>query len=227
MVCSAWCVALIEELIMNLFNKIFGARGGAGDKGWRVGGMEDFMSLIRVYYQAVMAQQLGITNLAALPDLRVFKQTLHVPTVNNKLGLGERNRCKKMLSEIYGISDGFFKEIDKSIRANCRSVNDVRNYLFLFQGFSQDLMMLVGNRMKWKFRVPAFMRGALRTMTRKTIDDILTRPVWKEDDVRKAAAAIRQYQHKLGYSAEWMTEYVYNVVILAKKEPKSQDTQQQ
>ena len=56
----------------------------------RVGGMEDFMTLIRVYYQAVMAMQMGISNLAVLPDLRIFKQTLHVPTVNNKLGIGER-----------------------------------------------------------------------------------------------------------------------------------------
>ena len=38
-----------------------------------VGGMEDFMLLIRVYYQASMAAQVGINNLAALPDLRIFK----------------------------------------------------------------------------------------------------------------------------------------------------------
>ena len=56
----------------------------------KAGGMEDFMLLIRVYYQAVMAAQIGINNLAALPDLRVFKQTYKVPTQNNRLGLGEK-----------------------------------------------------------------------------------------------------------------------------------------
>ena len=30
----------------------------------KAGGMEDFMTLIRVYFQAVMAADLGITNLA-------------------------------------------------------------------------------------------------------------------------------------------------------------------
>ena len=64
----------------------------------QVGGMQDYMMLIRVYFQAAMASDLGITNLAALPDLRVFKTTLHVPTVNNRLGVGERSRCKKMLT---------------------------------------------------------------------------------------------------------------------------------
>lgn len=210
---------------MGILTKIFGKNKRSADNGWRVGGMEDFMTLIRVYYQAVMASNLGISNLAALPDLRVFKQTLHVPTVNNRLGVGEKNRCKKMLGEIYGISDDFFKEIDASIKKNCRNVNDVRNYFFLFQGFSQDLMMLVGNLMKWKFRVPGFMKKALRTMTEKTVFDILTKDSWKQDDVRKACLAVRQYQHRLGYSGKWMSEYVYNVMILVKKEPKPQDVE--
>ena len=208
---------------MGIFSKIFKGKESASEKGWRVGGMEDFMTLIRVYYQAVMAANLGISNIAALPDLRVFKQTVHVPTLNNKLGLGEKNKCKKMLQEIYGISDDFFKEIDKSIKANCRNINDVRSYFFMFQGFSQDLMMLVGNLMKWKFRVPGFLKGALKTMTEKTVHDIVNKNDWKKDDVRKACLAIRQYQNKLGYSANWMSEYVYNVIILAKKEPKAQD----
>ena len=208
---------------MGIFSKIFKGKESASEKGWRVGGMEDFMTLIRVYYQAVMAANLGISNIAALPDLRVFKQTLPVPTLNNKLGLGEKNKCKTMLQEIYGISDDFFKEIDKSIKANCRNINDVRSYFFMFQGFSQDLMMLIGNLMKWKFRVPGFLKGALKTMTEKTVHDIVNKNDWKKDDVRKACLAIRQYQNKLGYSANWMSEYVYNVIILAKKEPKAQD----
>jgi hypothetical protein len=208
---------------MGIFSKIFKGKESASDKGWRVGGMEDFMTLIRVYYQAVMAANLGISNISALPDLRVFKQTLHVPTLNNKLGLGEKNKCKKMLQEIYGISDDFFKEIDKSIKSNCRNINDVRSYFFMFQGFSQDLMMLMGNLMKWKFRVPGFLKGALKTMTEKTVHDIVNKNDWKKDDVRKACLTIRQYQNKLGYSENWMSEYVYNIVTLAKKEPKPQE----
>ena len=128
-----------------------------------------------------------------------------------------------MLEEIYGISDGFFKEIDKSIKRNCRTVNDVRSYFIVFQGFSQDLMMLMGNLMKWKFRVPGFLKNALRTMTQKTVNDILHRDNWKKDDVRKACLGIRQYQGKLGYSDEWISEYVFNIIILAKREPKPKD----
>ena len=61
----------------------------------RAGGMEDYMTLIRVYFQASIASTLGINNLAALPDLRTFKATLHVPTLNNKLGVGRENSVKK------------------------------------------------------------------------------------------------------------------------------------
>ena len=205
---------------MGFFSKLFKHKPTESETGWRVGGMEDFMMLIRVYYQAVIASNLGISNLSALPDLRVFKQTLHVPTVNNRLGLGEKNRCRKMLCEIYGLEDNFFKEIDLSIKRNCRNVNDVRNYLFLFQGFSQELMMLMGNLMKWKFRLPSFFHSALRNMTAKVVDQVMTKDNWKDECVRKACFQVRHFSQQLGYSAEWMTSYVYHVVLLAKKEPK-------
>ena len=205
---------------MGFFSKLFKHKPNESETGWRVGGMEDFMMLIRVYYQAVIASNLGISNLSALPDLRVFKQTLHVPTVNNRLGLGEKNRCRKMLCEIYGLEDNFFKEIDLSIKRNCRNVNDVRNYLFLFQGFSQELMMLMGNLMKWKFRLPSFFHSALRNMTAKVVDQVMTKDNWKHESVRTACVQVRHFSQQLGYRAEWMTSYVYHVVLLAKKEPK-------
>ncbi|MBQ8039093.1 MAG: hypothetical protein IJ274_04375 [Lachnospiraceae bacterium] len=137
------------------------------------------MTLIRVYYQATMASNLGITNVAFLPDMAVFKRTLKIPTQNNKLGVAEKSRCKKMLIGIYGITEDFFKEIDASIKKNCKNVNDVRNYLFMFQGFSNDLMMLMGNLMQWKFRLPGFMKKAMYTMTEKSINDIMTKNNWK------------------------------------------------
>ena len=55
---------------MSFFSKLFKRKPKAGEVGWRVGGIEDFMTLIRVYYQSLRASTLGITNLAALPDLR-------------------------------------------------------------------------------------------------------------------------------------------------------------
>lgn len=93
-----------------------------------------------------------------LPDLRLFKTTLRVPTVNNKLGVGEKRHCRKMLKDIYGTEDDFFKEIDQSIRKNCRKIQDVQTYMVQFQNFSQDMMMLTGNLMKFKLRMPSFSR---------------------------------------------------------------------
>ena len=188
----------------------------------RVGGMEDFMTLIRVYYQSVLAANLGITNIGMLPDLATFKRTLKVATQNNKLGVAERGRCKKMLEQLYGMNEIFFKEIDSSIKKNCKKVQDVQPYLFAFQGFSNDLMMLVGNLMKWKFRVPGFMHKLLRGMTEQVINDILTKNKWKDEATFRTVYSIRNYKEKLGYSQAWMSEYVYKIVSLAKKEPRPQ-----
>ncbi len=206
---------------MGIFSKFFGSsKKSVQDQGWRVGGTEDFMTLIRVYYQAVMASSFGLRDLRALPDLRVFKQTLKVQTLNNKIGLAEKSKCKKMMNEIYGISDSFFKEIDESIKRRCRNVNDMQTYLFQFQGFTQELMMLMGNLMNWKFRLPSFLRGALRNLTEKSVRDIFTKNSWSDASVQKAVMNVRSYQAQLGYSQAWMTEFVYNVLMLAKKEPK-------
>ena len=207
---------------MSLFSKLFGKKQ-AEEETPRVGGMEDFMTLIRVYYQAVMATNIGITNINFLPDMAVFKRTLKIPTQNNKLGIAEKSRCKKMLTEIYGLPDSFYKEIDASIKKNVKNVNDVKTYLFMFQGFSQDLMMLIGNLMQWKLRLPGTFKKLMRGMTEKTVHDILTKTSWKDESVHKTCVAIRKYQHALGYSEPWINEYVYNIVMLAKKEPKPKE----
>ncbi len=207
---------------MSIFSKLFGKKQ-AEEETPRVGGMEDFMTLIRVYYQAVMANNIGISNINFLPDMAVFKRTLKVPTQNNKLGIAERSKCKKMLIELYGLPDTFFKEIDASIKKNVRNENDVKTYLFMFQGFSQELMMLIGNLMQWKFRMPGVFKKLLRGMTEKTVHDILTKPSWKDESVHKTCVSIRRYQQALGYSEPWINEYVYNIVLLAKKEPKPKE----
>lgn len=203
---------------MSIFDKLFGRKNTQNET--RVGGMEDFMLLIRVYYQSVMASQLGINNLGALPDLRIFKQTYHVPTLNNKLGLGEKKQCRKLIQDIYHISDGFFVEIDASIKKRCHKIQDVQSYLISFQGFSQDLMMLMGNLMQWKFRLPSFFRNAMKEMVAKQVHQVMTKQDWSDEGVRRACVALRKYQAVLGYSEAWITEYVHAIVMLAKKEPK-------
>lgn len=204
---------------MGIFSKLFSHK--TEEK--QAGGMEDFMTLVRVYFQAALASQLGITNLAMLPDLRVFKTSLHVPTVNNRLGIGEKAQVKKMMRNIYGTEDDFFKEIDSSIRKNCRKLQEVNVYLVQFQTFSQDLMMLMGNLMKFKLRLPSFMKKALYNMTQKTVDDIFNKNDFSDASVVKTVFQLRQLNHRLGFSQKWVTDFVFQVVMLAKKEPRPSD----
>ena len=201
---------------MGIFNRLFGKKATTDEPG-----MEDYMTLIRVYFQASIASNVGITNLAMLPGLRVFKSTLKVPTVNNKLGVGEKSRCRKMLSEMYGTDDNFFKEIDQSVRKNCRKLQDVQVYLVQFQTFTQDLMMLMGNLMKFKLRLPSFFKGALRTMTEKTVSEIFTKNDYSDAATMKTVLGIRQYAKKLGFSEAWISRFVFQLVMLAKKQPKA------
>ena len=206
---------------MSILSKILGRKDAEQQQ--KTGGMEDFMTLIRVYFQAAMAADLGITNLAALPDLRVFKTTLHVPTVNNRLGIGERTRCKKMLKDMYDIDDFFFKEIDSSLRKRCRRLQDVQTYMIQFQNFTQDLMMLLSNLMKFKLRLPSFMKKTMRSLINKTVDDIFNKNDYTDAAVLKTAVSVRQYAAKLGFSQQWTALFAEKVVMLAKKEPRPKD----
>ena len=199
---------------MSLISKLFGEK--KNDQ--KIGGMEDFMTLIRVYFQAVMAADLHISNLAALPDLRVFKSTLKVPTVNNRLGVGEKQRVTKMMKEIYQMDETFTKEIDQSIRRRCKNVQDVQTYMYQFQGFTQELMMLTSNLMKFKLRVPSIFKNAIYTMTEKTVSDIFNKNDFNDASVMKAVVDVRKYNQKLGFSQKWVTDFVFRVVMLAKKE---------
>lgn len=190
------------------------------------GGMEDYMMLVRVYFQSVLASRLGINNLAMLPDLRTYKQTFRVPTLNNKLGLGEKVSVRKTMKNIYKVDDSFFDEIDASIKKNCKKMQDVQPYLYQFQGFTQDLMMLVGNLMKFKLRVPGLFKKVIYTMTEKTVNDIFDKNDFTDPGVIKAVMSIRQYDQRLRFSRKWVTDFVYQIVMLAKKEPKGTEETQ-
>ena len=56
-----------------------------------------------------MAVNLGISNLNILPDMALFKRMLKIPTQNNKLGVAEKSRVRKVLMQDYGLPESFFK----------------------------------------------------------------------------------------------------------------------
>ena len=206
---------------MNFISKLFKKNVSEAEEAGK-GSVEEFVSLIRVYYQADMAVNLGITNLNMLADMALFKRMLKIPTQNNKLGVAEKSRVRKVLMEDYGLSEAFFKEIDSSVKKNCKNQNDIKTYFFMFQGFCNDLFNLLGNLMQWKFRFSMLVKKLLYNMTTKTVHEILTKSEWKDISVQKAAWSVRKYAEKLGYSEQWITDFVYNVVLLAKEDQKKE-----
>ena len=184
---------------MGIFAKLFGRK----DDDKKVGGMEDYMTLVRVYFQAALASQLGITNLAMLPDLRVFKTSLHVPTVNNRLGIGEKAQVKKMMKNIYDTDDAFFKEIDSSIRKNCHKLQDVNVYLIQFQ----NLTSICATRQN---------APALQSVSSTKND-------FSDASVLKTVLQLRQFNKRLAFSQQWVTDFTFQVLMLAKKEPRPSD----
>lgn len=204
---------------MSIFSKLFGKKDGSTS----AKSAEDFMSLTRVYFQSALAVNLGITNVRFIPDVANFKRLFKVPTVGGKLGQGEKAAARKMLMQDYGLSENYFKEIDSSIKKHCRNQAQVQPYMFMFQGFTNDLMMMIGNLMQWKLRMPAVFKNTIRGSVESTVHEISTKTIWKKDDEQKTAAGIQAYKERLGFSEAWMAELVYNIVMLAKTEKKKPD----
>lgn len=179
---------------------------------------EEFMTLIRVYYQSVIATQVGITNLNMLPDMALFKRMLKIPTQGGKLGVAEKARARKVLMQDYNLNEDFFKEIDRSIKKNCKTPQDINGYFYKFQGFNSELFNTMEKLMNIRFRLSMLFNGLLKKMTAKTIHKILHQSEWKDISIQKSAWSVRKYQEALGYSEQWMVDFVYQVFLLAKKD---------
>ena len=74
--------------------------------------------------------------------------------------------------------------------------------------------------MKFKLRVPSFFKKAIYSMTEKNINDIFNKNDFTDAGVMKTVLAIRQYNKRLNFSEKWVTDFVYKIVMLAKKEPR-------
>ena len=77
--------------------------------------------------------------------------------------------------------------------------------------------------MKFKLRLPGFMKKMLYTMTEKTVNDIFNKNDYTDPAVMKSVVAVRQYSQRLGFSQQWITNFVYKVVMLAKKEKRPKE----
>ena len=53
--------------------------------------VEDFVSLTRVYFQSVIAANLGITNIRFVPDVANFKRLFKIPTQGGRLGTSRKS----------------------------------------------------------------------------------------------------------------------------------------
>lgn len=188
--------------------------------------IENLMLLLRVYFQATVAAQTGFNNIKVLNDLRFFKQTYHIATLNNKIGLSEKKQCQKMLQSIYGFSDRFFSEIDSSMKKSCRTIQDFQPYMLKYQDFTQNILMLIPNLVGRKLAVLRFFPKLMKESINKSIHKILTQTDWKDQSTRIAAIAVRKEQTSLRYSEAWICEFVNTIIPLGLKSQGAQNEEQ-
>jgi hypothetical protein len=76
----------------------------------------------------------------------------------------------------------------------------------------------MGNLMKFKLRLPSFFKKVIYQMTEKTVNELFTKNDYSDAATLKAVASVRKYNQRLSFSEQWITDFVYQIVMLAKKE---------
>ena len=61
-------------------------------------------------------------------------------------------------------------------------------------------MMLIGNLMKFKLRMPGFFKKLIYSMTEKTVNDIYNKNDYSDPGVVKTVLSVRQLSQRLGFS---------------------------
>ncbi|MBQ1970423.1 MAG: hypothetical protein II221_04440 [Paludibacteraceae bacterium] len=177
---------------------------------------EEYISLVRVYIQAVMASHLGINNINMIPELAMFKRRLKVQTLNGRLGEGERVAAKKMIKQVYKMDDDFFTELDKSIRRMCKKQQDIQSYFVSFQGMLNDLLMVLSSELQWKLRLPKIFNKMLKGSIQTAIADVFSKTNWSGADLFRASQNVHKYNEKFKFSQKWVYDFVYPVLMIAK-----------
>jgi hypothetical protein len=62
-------------------------------------------------------------------------------------------------------------------------------------------------------------------MTEKTVHEIFTKNDYTDSGVVKTVLSVREYNKRLGFSEKWVVDFVYRVVMLAKKEKQPQNAE--
>ena len=205
---------------MSIFTRIFGGKAVEPFEDDTQSNVEEFISLIRIYYQASIVAHVGITNLSVVPEFVMYKRVMKIPTVSGKTGIAERSHIRKFMISTYNIDPFFFKDIDASIRKNCKGLRDVQNYFFQFGNFTNDLMTYLSTQAQWRLQGAMLIKSLLRLTIDSVIGKMLTKNDWSDATTARTANKLRASADHLGYGKKWIVEFAYQVFSESKKDSK-------
>jgi hypothetical protein len=133
------------------------------------------------------------------PDLRMVQDYAACAHAGNKLGVGEKAHCRKMMKEIYHTDDSFFKEIDRASATTASASPMCRLTSFSFRiyaGFDD------AHRQPDEVQAAraSIFKKTIYAMTEKTVGDIFMKNDFKDPSVIKSVMNVRKYNTRLSFS---------------------------
>ena len=174
---------------MSLLSKLLKGHGDGKQQRWQCGRF--LFSLTRVYFQSVIAVNLESPISISFPMLHNLNVCLKCRRKMEKLISRKKSRARKMLMQDYGLNENSSKKLMHRSKRVLETPNDIQAYLFMYQGFSNDLMMLDGKPYAMEIPHTFIIQKILKGMTEKPFTKYATKKVWKADDVHKTATAVK------------------------------------
>ena len=182
----------------------------------------EFDLLVNAYYQAYgLFKGIGANEIFGkidlLPEIEYFRnglkdqRFLYQAIVNSessgKRGEMELSLLKLKLSEIFGMQDWWFKEIELSIDSYIDENHDMTSYRITFQTASDNLYRFVGAIIP--HMDPSINKAnAIVDVT----NNILNENYWQGEDTLKIINFSRFFRTALNYSDKWIYEYMKSLL---------------
>ena len=139
------------------------------------------------------------------PDLKLL---IDLSESNGNKGEAEKAIIKAKLTQVYGVPEWFFVQIENSITKYSQNPNgDMTSYRISFLLGSNYIYSLVGGTIKaFGDHVP------LREGIERIINDILNANYW-EGEIWKQIDCIRDIRKYYYFDDEWIKEYAYRMFV--------------
>ncbi len=201
---------------MGFLSRIFGGNKESRQEAAQ-NAIEEFITILSVYNQAAVVCHLKINDVRVFPEFASYKRVMKVAPIAGKPGFAERSQMRKVITSNYELDEQFLKDIDTSVKRNCKSVRDVQGYFMSYATFTQTLIQHIYTKAQYKIMGSMFSKKLLRKTVTSVVEKMMVSEDFSSTSEAIAVRGLRKEAATLGFDTKWMIDLITQSLILSRK----------